>query len=316
MDVSVIIVNYNTISLLVNCINSIYEKSKGLDLEIIVVDNNSSDDSRQILKDKFTDVNYLSLPENIGFGRANNEGVKIAKGRNIFFLNPDTILLNNAVKILSNELDKNSDYGVVGGNLYNEKGRPCHSHMMYFPGILTELNTLSSGIIRRLFLSKNIEHNYTDSKIEVAYITGADLMMPKDLFIKLGGFNPLFFMYYEETELCFRVKKNGCKIINIPTSKIAHLEGASFSSKISLARFERFHRGREIYNRLTQSKFKKQILNIIKILSLYKELVFSIFKFDTAMFKHQKSKLNIFNKIKRTDLESLARNIISNDTIQ
>ena len=101
MDVSIIIVNYKTLSLIVNCIRSIIEKTDGISYEIIVVDNNSNDDFSKCLKDKFGNlVKCVPLQENIGFGRANNEGLKIATGRNIFYLNPDTLLINNAIKIL------------------------------------------------------------------------------------------------------------------------------------------------------------------------------------------------------------------------
>ena len=105
MDVSIIIINYNTISFLIDAVDSIFAKTEGIEYEIIVVDNNSNDNSKTIIMEKYgKKVIYLSLPENIGFGRANNEGAKIAKGRNLFFLNPDTLLLNNATKILSDYL--------------------------------------------------------------------------------------------------------------------------------------------------------------------------------------------------------------------
>lgn len=109
MDVSIIIVNYKTACLLANAVESIFDKTTGVDFEVIVVDNASGDDCGSLLARKFKGrVTYVGLNENIGFGRANNEGARLAKGRNLFFLNPDTILLNNAVKLLSNYLDAHS----------------------------------------------------------------------------------------------------------------------------------------------------------------------------------------------------------------
>ena len=119
MDVSVIIVNYKTSQLLVQAIDSILDKTEDIVYEIIVVDNHSQDDSERVVHERYGNrVTYLPLAENVGFGRANNEGLRIARGRNILFLNPDTILVNNAVRILSDYLDSHPDTGAVGGNLY------------------------------------------------------------------------------------------------------------------------------------------------------------------------------------------------------
>ena len=99
MDVSLIIINYNTSLLIKDLLKSIYEKTEDITYEIIVVDNNPTEQFSIYLKDYLDKIIYLPLKENVGFGRANNEGLKVAKGRNIFFLNPDTLLVNNAIKI-------------------------------------------------------------------------------------------------------------------------------------------------------------------------------------------------------------------------
>jgi len=232
LDVSVIIVNYNTISLLVDAIDSVFEKTEGVEYEIIVVDNASSDNSKNILADKYGDkITYLALPENIGFGRANNEAAKIAKGRNLFFLNPDTILLNNAVKILSDYLDNNHRVGCCGGNLYDTDGKPTHSFDRYFTPLLKYfINQLFYGIFSKIFFRKNIHYNYLYKPLKVKVIIGADLMIKKKLFNKLHGFDPDFFMYHEEAELEYRIIKEGYKVFNVPHAKIIHLEGKSFSN--------------------------------------------------------------------------------------
>jgi GT2 family glycosyltransferase len=231
LDVSVIIVNYNTISLLVDAIDSVFDKTEGVEYEIIVVDNASSDNSKNILADKYGNkVIYLALPENIGFGRANNEAAKIAKGRNLFFLNPDTILLNNAVKILSDYLDNNPRVGCCGGNLYDADGKPTNSFCRFFvPSVFEEINHLFFLIPEKILYRNNLIFNNTDKSLEVGYITGADLMIRKNLFDILNGFDPDFFMYYEETELEYRVKKMNFIIINVPSARIIHMEGKSNS---------------------------------------------------------------------------------------
>jgi len=137
MDVSIIIVNYNTAKLLMDAIDSVFEKTEGVTYEIIIVDNNSPSNPKDILIERYGDkIIYLGLSENIGFGRANNEAAKIAKGRNLFFLNPDTILLNNAVKILSDYLDDNPCVGCCGGNLVDRDGKPTKSFSRYFDSLL------------------------------------------------------------------------------------------------------------------------------------------------------------------------------------
>jgi GT2 family glycosyltransferase len=209
MDVSIIIVNYNTIKYTLDAIDSIFEKTNGVEYEIIIVDNNSSDNSKEIIAQKYgSKVTYLALSKNIGFGRANNEGAKIAKGRNLFFLNPDTILLNNAVKILSRYLDDNPKAGCCGGNLFNIDRTPAGSFLRHFSHcVFDEINCFLCGLPGKLLYGRNTCFNHTGRPLAVGFISGADLMIRKTFFDELGGFCKDFFMYYEETELEWRIKK-------------------------------------------------------------------------------------------------------------
>ena len=116
VDVSIIIVNYKTVSLIKHAISSILHIVKDIEYEIIIVDNCSGDYLEEIKKE--FPLKLILLSENLGFGKANNEAAKKAKGRNLFFLNPDTYLINNAVKLLSDYLDAHENIGIVGGNLY------------------------------------------------------------------------------------------------------------------------------------------------------------------------------------------------------
>ena len=232
MDVSIIIVNYKTLSLIVNCISSIIEKTDGISYEIIVVDNNSGDDFSKCLKDRFGNlVICVPLQENIGFGRANNEGVRIATGRNIFFLNPDTLLINNAIRILSDYLDGNPNVGCCGGNLYNEEMKPVHSYSMLLPSIKWELNLLCGGVLEKIRWGKNAQFNHTKEYKKVGYICGADMMIKHSVLNEVGAFSKYFFMYYEDTELSYRIHDAGYEIISIPLAMIQHLEGKSMGGK-------------------------------------------------------------------------------------
>lgn len=227
MDVSIIFVNYNTEKLIIDCINSIYEKTKGITFEIIVVDNASKNDTSVLQHDKR--ITYIQSPQNLGFGGANNLGVKYAKGEYLFFLNPDTLLINNAIYILYNYLQNNPDVGICGGNLYDINKNPAHSYRIIAPGILSEIYTLVSGIPFKYFLHEDF--NPTSSPIRVAYVTGADLLIRASVFKKVGGFDKQFFMYFEETYLCREVSKLKYRIYNVPQAQIIHFEGKSFEWK-------------------------------------------------------------------------------------
>ena len=135
MDVSIIIVNYNTKQLLADCLNSIYEQTKDINFEVIVSDNGSKDGSIEMLKADFPQVILIENNANLGFGAANNRGLAIAKGKYIFYLNSDTILLNNAVKYFFDYFEENGDkenIGALGGNLLNTQGYTTDSGGTFF----------------------------------------------------------------------------------------------------------------------------------------------------------------------------------------
>lgn len=271
MDVSIIIVNYKTLPLITNCIDSIIKRTKGITYEIIVVDNNSNDNFKERLKEKFEDaVTCVPLNENIGFGRANNEGIKIAKGRNIFFLNPDTLLINNAIKILSDYLDANAKVGACGGNLYDEDMRPTHSYSMLLPSIVWELNLCLSGYLEKMLWGRNFCFNNTNNIRNVAYICGADMMVKQNVLKQTGPFSDKFFMYYEDTELSYRIQKAGFKIVSIPYAKIQHLEGKSMqrNRQINPTRMLFVERGLSAYYSLHAAFFTKKITKLLRIIRL------------------------------------------------
>lgn len=242
MDVSIIIINYNTEQLVLNCINSIYQKTTKLNFEIIVVDN----DSEQFnLLQNDNRIKFIKSSSNLGFGKANNLAAKYAQGRYLFFLNPDTILLNNAIELLYNfmESPNSQNVGICGGNLYNEQLQPSHSYRILFPGIIYELFFLTKGFPFKFFIKEHF--NKTGKSLEVAYITGADLFISKELFNKVKGFDKRFFMYFEETDLCYTIHQLGYRIINIPQSQIVHLEGKSF--KLKKTREKLYYQSRRLF---------------------------------------------------------------------
>jgi GT2 family glycosyltransferase len=273
MDVSIIIVNYNTVHYTLDAIDSIFEKTEGINYEIIVVDNNSGDNSKEIIGQKYGDsVRYLGLPENIGFGRANNEGAKIAKGRNLFLLNPDTVLLNNAVKILSDYLDDNPKVGCCGGNLVDADRKPIHSFRRYIPSsIFDEINNLLFMFPEKLFYGRNVIYNHTTKPMKVGYITGADLMIRKILFDEQKGFSKDFFMYSEEVYLELRIKKSGFLIMSVPAARIIHFAGKSIPNDFD--RFEKMFAARRIFLYKTKGAVEIGIINMLFSLTVFSRLM-------------------------------------------
>lgn len=228
-ELSIIYVNYNTADQVMTSVESVRRHTKGIDYEIIVADNNSKDDENlQKLIDDET-IKVVKLDDNYGFGKANNAGVKECTGEYIFLLNPDTICHDNFIKKLLDCLKADQTIGVISPNLINAESKPTHSFRRAGDGILTELNFALFGLPYKILYGSDFEFNHSDKQLEVAYSCGAAMMMKKDIFEKVDGFDETFFMYYEDQDLCNRIKKTGLRIVNEPKAIIQHLEGTSIN---------------------------------------------------------------------------------------
>ena len=299
MDVSVIIVNYNTLHTTAACIERILEITHGIDFEIIVVDNASVDGSREyFISDRR--IRYIYNHENIGFGRANNLGLKIARGRNILFLNPDTLPVNNAVAILCQYLDQHNDVAAVGGNLYDEQMQPALSFRRQRPSILWELNHLLCFLPERLCFPRRWYFNFVGRPIRVGYITGADLMARHDALFQIDGFASEYFMYYEDTDLCQRLKQFG-NIVSVPDARIQHLEGGSFEhGPLNHRRIILSEQGRHIYYRRNHSRRHHFVSNIIYMLALRLHSLIYRWRHCNLRYKDCKIRLKIVKALQRT----------------
>ena len=254
MDVSIILVNYKTKDLTINCIKSIYEKTCNLDYEIIVVDNCSEDSSIEAIEQEFPNLTIIKNDKNWGFGIANNIGISNAKGKYILCLNTDTLLVNNAVKYMFDfmEEEENQDIAACGGNLYTKDMQPAHTHFDFpNPWNCSSLFWLSKAIFKKHYKQKEItELQETD------FVTGADLFIRKSVLDKIGVYDENIFLYYEDVDLCKRMRNAGYKNVVIPEPKIIHLEGQS--SKNFLKKTKNSVKGKYYYlNKYNQyiSKF-------------------------------------------------------------
>lgn len=239
MDVSIIIVNYNTKNLTRNCINSIFEHTKDIQFEVLLSDNGSTDGSIEMLKNEFPEVKLILNNENLGFGKANNRALKIAQGKYILYLNSDTFLLNNAVKLFFDYWENSADKEVIGAlgcNLLSKKMKIIFSAERRFPNsvgiIKTNIVTLCETYLQIFYKALPSIYSFTIKRLEgeVGYVCGADLFVKNDNNAK---FDEKFFMYCEETDLQFKLMKQHKKRLIIDGPKIIHLEGAS-SNKTKL----------------------------------------------------------------------------------
>jgi probable glycosyltransferase len=217
MDVSIIIVNYNTLRLTRDCIESIKEKTHGVDYEIIVVDNGSTDGSRELFENN-RDVVYIYSAKNGGFGYGNNIGIKHAKGKYLLFLNSDTLLLNNAIKEFYDYAETHALKAIYGCYLQKDDGSYSGS-FHYFPSFTV------GDFIKGKFYKKSYAPDYTNKEVEC--ICGADMFVPREAIAEAGMFDENIFLYGEEGELQRRMMKKGYKRMLINTPKIVHLEGQS-----------------------------------------------------------------------------------------
>lgn len=233
-DVSIILVSYNTSQLTKNCLDSIFEKTSGVNFDIWVVDNKSSDNSCEMIKNKFPQVNLMENDKNLGFGSANNVAIKQAKGKYVFLLNTDTILINNAVKILFDYMENNPAVGATGGNLYDSQNNNVHSygHFQTFKAKLVKTFNLGCFCPKEKIRNADKGDNKANKLKEVDIIVGANLFIRKSVLDEVGYFDEDFFLYDEESELQFRIKKAGYKIVINPESKIYHLEGKSSKNRV------------------------------------------------------------------------------------
>ena len=292
MDVSIIIVNYNTISLTLDCIKSIYEKTQGISYEIIVIDNNSNDDI-DIIKEKYPKICIYKSKENLGFGRANNLGYKKSKGKYIFLLNPDTILINNAIFELYSFLNDHSEVAIAGGLLFDENMNNNISFKLYFPSLFDELNNLTAHIMSYC-MDKQFYNNLRNKHFGyVSYVIGADMMIRREDIEKYGLFDPSFFMYFEETDLSRRYKKYGRKSAIIDSSKIIHLEGKSFDYNEN--RDIRFFDGRRVYYNLNHSSIYVYGVNSIYLITILSRLLLSFLLLNMNKQKFWWKRLLRFN---------------------
>jgi len=221
LDLSIIIVNYNTKKLLQGCLKSVFKNSQGLKIEVVVVDNGSTDGSVEYLK-KQKNVRLVENKKNFGFAKANNQGIKIAVGKYIFLLNSDTIIRSKALSKLVKFAEKSNDVGGVAPRLLNSDGS-IQASCFRFPSLRGAVEEFWFG--KRGSFSKYFPE--TSQPVAVDAVVGAALLLPRETISKIGFLDERYFMYFEDFDYCQRIKKAGLKLYYLPGAVITHLHGAS-----------------------------------------------------------------------------------------
>ena len=228
MQLSIIIINFNTPLLTIQCMNSIKEYCRDLAYEIILVDNAPKSDDKHSFISCNPELIYVLIRENIGFGKANNEGMKIAKGKYLLLLNSDTLLLDDSLKKAVQFMDNDTDekIGLLGCKLLNEDLSYQHSYYPYKKNSLWDYFKANNPLLNRVC---NIQKDFSETNeiIEVGDVSGAFMLLRRTVFESVKGFDPDFFLYCEETEWCRNRIVKQYKLIYYPETKIIHLGGKS-----------------------------------------------------------------------------------------
>lgn len=216
---SIIIINYNTFQMTCECIESIYKYTKDIDFEIILVDNASKECDANLFKEKFAEIILIQSDDNIGFGRANNLGVTHSNGDYILLINSDVLLIENSIKKCLDFMTQNQNIGILGCKILNSDDT-LQKSIYHYIGEATEW-LLYNHWLCRFFINK---------KRKIRALMGSYLMINKSIFVNVGGFDPDFFMYCEELDLCDKIQKKGYELQYFEESQIMHLHGASNSN--------------------------------------------------------------------------------------
>ncbi|RCS46356.1 glycosyltransferase family 2 protein [Bremerella cremea] len=230
-DVSILVVSYNTREETLACLASVYEQTKEVSFELIVVDNASSDGSAEAIEETFSDLTLIKSTENLGFAGANNLAAEKATGEYVLLLNPDTVILDQAIDRIVAFAQADSEMGVYGGRtLFGDltlNANSCHGAPT--PWSLFCMGTGFSSLFRNstFFNPEGLGAWRRDSVREVDCISGCFLLIKRSIWEQLDGFDLDYFMYGEDTDLCLRARKLGAKCLIVPDAQLIHYGGRS-----------------------------------------------------------------------------------------
>jgi len=287
IDVSIIIVNYNLTESIRKLLLSIKEYAKNIKYEVIIVDNNSPDRSIENLGAEFPEFRFEFLNTNYGFGHGNNIGVRLSNGKYVLLLNPDTYLIENLLLRLFNFAEKNPEFGVIGPQLVFPDGKYQVSYAKY-PNIKQEL-LIAVGLIGPALTLLYTLKDFFPMKhklYNVNFVFGSCMFIRKDSFEKVDGFDEEYFLFSEEADLCYKIKKiSEEKIIHWTGTKLVHEKSLITGKNIPL-RMKQAYASKLIFFKKHYPKYYVFLLRYVIILSfLFKRMTLFRKKTDKQNFK-------------------------------
>lgn len=260
-ELSIILVSYNDRVRLERCLFSLEEEARNLGAEVIVVDNNSADGSQELVRVSFPWVELITSSENLGYARANNRGIRESRGRFILFLNPDTVLPGGALSQLLAGFEAQPEAGAIGPALVHED----QSFQVSFGRKVSFLSELVQKSVRNPYYKVRLKA--AARARETGWLSGACLLVRRSALEEAGLFDENFFLFFEDIDLCLRLKKKGYRLIFDPRIKIRHVGGASTSRQKLVSRLE-YRRSQVYFYRKHNSRLS------LFLLKLYLRLAF------------------------------------------
>lgn len=269
-DVSVIVVNWNTRDLLRNCLRSIITQTT-VPHEIIVVDNASRDGSAEMVRAEFPDITLIANSENGGFAAANNQGLRISRGRTVLLLNPDTLILDGAIDRMLGWLDRHPGVGCVGCQVLEGPGviqRTCFADPTLLNFVIVEF-----GLMRLApwvsFFGRSWYTNWDRrSERQVDVVSGMFMLVPRTVMDQVGLLDEAFFVYGEESDWCRRIRKAGYPCVFTPEAQIVHLDGGSKStSQIRSRMYVQMQKSHRVYTKKHSSALEYAVIRCLTMLT-------------------------------------------------
>jgi GT2 family glycosyltransferase len=266
MKLSIVIVNYNVVYFLEQCLLSVYQAIRGVDAEVFVVDNNSVDGSVEMLQEKFPDVRLIANKENLGFSKANNQAIRQAKGEYILLLNPDTVVEADTFAKITAFMDATDDAGALGVKMVNGKGD-------FLPESKRSLPVPSVAFYKIFGLAKLFKKSQRFGKYHLTYLnadeihsvevlSGAFMLLRKSVLDKIGLLDEDYFMYGEDIDLSYRIIQSGYKNYYFPQTRIIHYKGES-TKKSSINYVFVFYRAMQIFAKKHFSQKNATLINLL-----------------------------------------------------
>jgi hypothetical protein len=265
LDLSIIIVNWNTRDLLAQCLQSVYDTTSNLDFEVVVVDNASTDGSQEMVRQEFPDVRLIANTENLGFAKANNQAIRRSRGRYVLLLNSDAFVRENTIEHMVAFMDGHPEAGMAGCKLLYEDGR-LQPSCSTFPTLFTEF-CIATGL-DKLFPKSPLFGKYRmtywdfDDVREVDVILGAFMLVCATAIGEVGLMDEGYFMYSEEVDWCYQFKEKGWKIFFYPHVEALHLWGGSIR-QIRIEMLIQMYRSRIAFFR---KYYGRQSANLLKLI--------------------------------------------------